>query len=232
MSSPVKPPRPRSPSTSSVRALRLPRQHGHGIALGLDLLDRKIRHDLGHDGLGGGEPPADHVTQHGLRVDPQPGVADEPARRPRVRGDEAERQVAPRRFRGRPPDGLQRALRAVDAGDDRVSTPSAVIAGLSSPGAACGTTVTGPGACRTHCMPTEPRTALRSAPRPRCPTTSRSASAACSTSTAAAGPGTAHTSTGTSVSAPSWPATTSSTICLPIFSRSAPSSPISAGDMP
>ena len=60
------------------------------------------------------------------------------------------------------------------------------------------TTMTGHGAWPTTCSATDPRIALRTAPRPRLPTTSRSACAALSTNTRAAAPGALRTVTGTS----------------------------------
>jgi hypothetical protein len=102
-----------------LRAGRLAQQHRHRVAGHLHLLDLEIWPDLPCAGRRGREMAEDDIAQHRAVVDPEAGIADQAAGRPRMGRDEPQRQLPPHRFSSGPPHGLQTALRTVHTGDDR-----------------------------------------------------------------------------------------------------------------
>ena len=102
-----------------LRVGRLSQQHRRRVAGDLHLLDLEFRRDLPRVGRRGREMAEDDIAQHRAVVDAEPGIADQAAGRPRMGRDEPQRQLPPQRFGSGPPHGLQTALRAVHAGDDR-----------------------------------------------------------------------------------------------------------------
>jgi hypothetical protein len=74
---------------SSRRDLGL--QHGRRIPGDLRLLDLQVRCDLQRGGRGRREMTEDDVAQRRADVDAEPGVTDQPSRRPGVGGDQAQR---------------------------------------------------------------------------------------------------------------------------------------------
>jgi hypothetical protein len=79
-----------------LRAGRLAQQHRHRVAGDLHLINLEFRRDLPRAGRRGREMTDDDVAQHRARVDPEAGIADQAAGRPRMGRDEPQRQLPPR----------------------------------------------------------------------------------------------------------------------------------------